>query len=103
MYFCHTISIFDKLELLGFNFTKFFLIKNTFISIFYQGFLLIISQENKKKNNPVEFYKVNTRQIIIWKSEMNVDMKKVKVVNKFQHVFIYYCDLIRLICLSVFK
>lgn len=76
MNFCHTISIFDKLELLGFNFTKFFLIKNTFISIFYQGFLLIISQGNKKKNNPIEFYKVNTRQIIIWKSEMNVDSEE---------------------------
>lgn len=92
------------MELLGFNFTKFFF-KNTCISIFffYQSFLLMISQENKKKNNPSEFYEVNTRQTIIWKSEMNVDNEKVKVVNKFQHIFIYYCDLIRLICLSVFK
>lgn len=63
----------------------------------------MISQENKKKTNPSEFYEVNTRQTIIWKSEMNVDNEKVKVVNKFQHIFIYYCDLIRLICLSVFK
>lgn len=70
---------------------------------FYQSFLLMISQENKKKTNPSEFYEVNTRQTIIWKSEMNVDNEKVKVVNKFQHIFIYYCDLIRLICLSVFK
>lgn len=70
---------------------------------FYQSFLLMISQENKKKNNPSEFYEVNTRQTIIWKSEMNVDNEKVKVVNKFQHIFIYYCDLIQLICLSVFK
>lgn len=32
----------------------------------------MISQENEK-NNPIEFYKVNTRQTIIWKFEMNVD------------------------------
>lgn len=35
----------------------------------------MISQENKK-NNPIEFYKVNTKQTIIWKFEMNVDSKE---------------------------
>lgn len=35
----------------------------------------MISQENEK-NNPIEFYKVNTRQTIIWKFEMNVDNKE---------------------------